>query len=244
MDLISSAKIAQLAAVVSGTSEKHECTLSRWKLFLQSVGIYNDFYLDQFSPPEQEQLLSAFMEAIRNNKINKYKHHRPPPVKVESCASSLGNLAQAFTASDHQDPRLARDGKLTFLLRHQIKGYSNLDPSKSSQQALPVCILQYLYSTAITNIEKASAELLIDAFFFTMRSCEYCEVYGEKKTKLLMVKNFSFYKNNKLLNIHNKSLHEGNFESQKTEKKNQAVFHPRLVLFPVLTTSVISTGRC
>jgi hypothetical protein len=73
-----------------------------------------------------------------------------------------------------------------------LKGYSNLDPSKTPQQALPICILQYIYSTVITNIEKTSAELLIGAFFFAMRSCEYWEVQGEWKTKLLTVKNFLF----------------------------------------------------
>ncbi len=80
-----------------------------------------------------------------------------------------------------------------------------------------------------------------------MRSCEYCEVYGERKTKLLTIKNFSFYKNNKLLNLNNKSIHEADymriiFEYQKTEKKNQAVFHHRsghLSLCPIIIWSNI-----
>jgi hypothetical protein len=232
MDLISAAKTAQSAAVVSSTSEKYERSISRWKAFLTSIGIRNDFYLDNFSTQERHQLLSAFMEAIRTNKFTKRKVHRPAPVKAESCAATLGHLAQAFTAADRPDPRLALDGKLAFILRRQTKGYNNLDPSKTPQQAIPISILSYLHSTAITHVEKATADLLIGAFFFAMRSCEYCEVNGERKTKLLTIKNFSFYKNKKLLSLYDNLLHEADymritFEYQKTEKKNQPVFHHR-----------------
>jgi hypothetical protein len=55
-------------------------------------------------------------------------------------------------AADRQDPRLTRDGKFAFILCHQLKGYRNLDPSKSQQQALPLSILHYLHTTAITSI--------------------------------------------------------------------------------------------
>jgi hypothetical protein len=65
-----------------------------------------------------------------------------------------------------------------------------------------------------------------------MRSCEYCEVHGERKTKLLTLKNFHFYKNRKLMDIYATNLHQADymkivFESQKTELKNQSVFHHR-----------------
>jgi hypothetical protein len=81
-------------------------------------------------------------------------------------------------------------------------------------------VLHYLYSSAITPTEKASAELLIGAFFFTMRSCDYFEVQGERKTKLLAIRNFYFYKNKKLLKIYDNNLHQAGvmkivFESQK-----------------------------
>ncbi len=139
MDLLHSAKTAQSSAITSSTSEKHKRSLSRWKSFLSSVGIQHDFYLDNFSVAERHQLLSAFMEAIHTKKFNKRQNHRPPPVKAESCAATLGHLAQAFTAADRQDPRRARDGKPTFILHRQIKGYSTLDlpnlPNRQSQSA-------------------------------------------------------------------------------------------------------------
>ncbi len=105
-----------------------------------------------------------------------------------------------------------------------------MDSSKQPEQALPINILLYLHSSAVTTTEKAAAELLIGAFFFAMHSCEYCKSHGECKTKLLAIKNFHFYKNKKILKLNDNSLHQADvmkivFESQKTEKKNQSVFH-------------------
>jgi hypothetical protein len=230
MGLLFAAKTAQAAATTSTTTEKHERSISRWRSFLSTIGLQNDFFLDNFSVSERHQILSAFMEAIRSNKFSRYQKRRPPDIKAESCSAAMGHLAQAFTAADRPDPRLTRDGKFAVILRQQIKGYTNLDPSKQPQQALPINILLYLHSSAVTTTEKAAAELLIGAFFFAMRSCEYCKVNGERKTKLLAIKNFHFYKNKKLLKLNDNNLHQADvmkivFESQKTEKKNQTVFH-------------------
>ncbi len=53
-------------------------------------------------------------------------------IKTESCAATLGLVEQASIASDCLGPRLASDGKTSFLLQCQLKGYQNLGPSKTS----------------------------------------------------------------------------------------------------------------
>jgi hypothetical protein len=96
-------------------------------------------------------------------------------------------------------------------------------------------------------VEKATAELLIGAFFLAMCSCEYCDVHRERKTKLLTINNFSFYKNNKLLSLNDNLIQEADFmkitfEFQKTDKKNQPVFHHQsghLTLCPIKIWSSI-----
>ncbi len=74
-------------------------------------------------------------------------------IKAESCSAALGHLAQAFTAADRPDPRLTRDGKLAIILRQQLKGYTNLDPSKSPQQALQ-STFYYIYTHPLLQIPK------------------------------------------------------------------------------------------
>lgn len=90
--------------------------------------------------------------------FSRHKNKRSTAIKADSCSATLGHLVQAFTAADRPDPRLSQDGKLAVIWCHQLKGYKNLDPSKSPQQALPICILLNLQSTVITNIGKASSE--------------------------------------------------------------------------------------
>ncbi len=77
---------------------------------------------------------------------------------------------------------------------------------KNPQKALPLNILKHLHDLAITAVEKAGAELLIGTFFFAMRSCKYSSITGEWKTKLLCIKNITFYKTNKPIQIDNPSI--------------------------------------
>jgi hypothetical protein len=58
-----------------------------------------------------------------------------------------------------------------------------------------------LAEKADTPFESSLATLMIGALFFCMRSCEYLKVPGakDKKTKLLCVRNFRFYLDNKEL---------------------------------------------
>ena len=43
------------------------------------------------------------------------------------------------------------------------------------------------------------SQLLIGAFFFAMRSCEYLNVSGERRTKLLIISNIRFYLRRQLI---------------------------------------------
>jgi hypothetical protein len=93
-------------------------------------------------------------------------------------------VAQAYRLADRPDPRLDRDGKSSFLLQRQIRGYKKLDPSKKQQVALTGSILRELHKMAFTPLKKALCELFVGAFFFAMRSCKYLKVSGERRTKI------------------------------------------------------------
>ena len=48
-----------------------------------------------------------------------------------------------------------------------------------------------------TELAKAIGELTCGALFYGMRSCEYSQVSGERKTKILQLKHIRFYNNNR-----------------------------------------------
>ena len=73
-------------------------------------------------------------------------------------------------------------------------------------------------------------ELTTGALFFGMRSCEYLNIEGERKTKLLRIKNPRFYKQRKEINKiqHATELFRATainitFESQKNDQKDESV---------------------
>jgi hypothetical protein len=92
-------------------------------------------------------------------------------------------------------------------------------------------------------MDKARCELFIGAFFFAMRSCEYLSVSGQRKTKLLVVRNIRFFMGKRRVQHDDKNLHLSTsvsitFEEQKRGSKNDTITHHRTndpILCPVKT---------
>jgi hypothetical protein len=81
---------------------------------------------------------------------------------------------------------------------------------------------------ALSTFDKTLCELFIGAFFFAMRSCEYVQVSGPRRKKILCLKNISFFRKRKRLHHNDPLLHEADcisitFELQKKESKNDIV---------------------
>jgi hypothetical protein len=52
----------------------------------------------------------------------------------------------------------------------------------------------------LSSFDKALCELFIGAFSFAMGPCEYIQMTGPRRTKLLNIQNISFYKGREVLN--------------------------------------------
>jgi len=134
--------------------------------------------------------------------------------------------------ADKPDPRIDQDGKPSFLLQRQIRGYKKLDPPEKQQVTLTGSVIKELISLALTSLEKAMSELFTGAFFFAMRSCEYLKVAGKRRTKIVTLKNVRFFKGRKELNHSKDKLDKADsvsitFELQKRDAKFDTVTHHR-----------------
>jgi len=174
------AQSAAKGAVVQGTDAKQVRAWRRFQLYLASIGIPSDPYLDEFSQPQKTKILSAFAHAIREGRLCDGKVSKS--VKSESVRSALDCLSQIFKLADRPDPRLDGDGRFAPLLQRQLQGYKSVDPAPRPQVAMTTSILRQFYRTAISPYDKALCELFMGAFFFAMRSCEYMQVSGLRKT--------------------------------------------------------------
>jgi hypothetical protein len=116
---------------------------------------------------------------------------------------TIAKLGEIFRANVRYNPtHVPGSESLHPALSRQFEGMKNLDPGEKQQKALPMCVCRELHKVARTSnnstsdLDAAIADLMTLDFFFCMRSCEYSEVQGERRTKLLCVKNLRFFNKN------------------------------------------------
>lgn len=127
-----------------------------------------------------------------------------------------------------------------------FKAWDNLDPAKKGEAALTPRHLRFIYDHAQSShnvVLRAQADLLIGAYFFAMRSCEYTHTTNRGKTALLTVQDVVFVDpNNITLSPHDPILAQRakfvriTFQQQKNNHKNETRVHQRSgdnVLCPV-----------
>lgn len=113
---------------------------------------------------------------------------------------TIGQVAQAFRDHDEPDPRLDTDLKLHTHLEKIFTGMQSQDPPEQQQKAIPPAVLLFIFEKGKQSpFLCIIANLLIAALFFACRSCEYLKTSGERKTKLLTVRNIVFRRNHKVI---------------------------------------------
>jgi len=225
---ITAAESATNLGVEPGTHAKQHLVWTRYKTYLKSISVPSDPFLDNFSIFQRNKILGAFAHALRDGRF--YKNKRK--VKAETIRSAIDCVAQTYRMANRPDPRFDQDGRPSFLLQRQIRGYKKLDPPEKQQVALTGSIIKELNSLALTKLEKAMSELFSGAFFFAMRSCEYLKVSGERWTKIIELRNIKFFKGRRVVSHTDKSLHNADavsitFELQKKDTKSYTVTHHR-----------------
>ena len=86
---------------------------------------------------------------------------------------------------------------LAWPLSRQYRAYKKADPKEKPEKAIPVCVLSAIALKDKTEMQRATTQLILGAFFFACRSCEYLKVpkANEKQTKCLTLKNIIFHLN-------------------------------------------------
>ena len=107
----------------------------------------------------------------------------------------------------------------------QYKGYKSEDPAKKQQQALIANFIRQAYHRAVTPREHYIARLIILAYFFAMRACEYTISSRPRKTHPVVLGRMVFrlrncsiilHTSNEIFSAHTITLA---FIDQKIEKK-------------------------
>jgi hypothetical protein len=226
LDDLTSAITASDKGVEQGTHQKQHLTWMRWSKWLETVELFDDAYLEAFQPQTRARLLGAFAAAIRSARFSSAAYCQ---LAAGTVSDTVNHVAAAtFVDSGLADPRKHGDGASSRFLQRQYKCYQNLDTDVKQQKAITASILVNVFDHAHTSGEKAAAELAISAFFFAMRSCEYCHMDCESRTKPLRLRNLHFIKEDRTLDLSDPRLASADaiaitFEFKKPDVHSETV---------------------
>ena len=191
MASLSQSFIDQDAGVAPATNKKQIGCFDRWRRFLSDIGI-KDEWLTEYDQEQKVYLISAFAGACRRNLYGKTNK---PGLRGKTVKSTISNVRSTFRTHLQSDPALDPDNKTSLVLVRQLAGYIDADPSEKQEKALPLSVFRKLLDNKFTPKDEAMGQLA-NGVFFGMRSCEYLNVTGTRKTKQLRVKDIRFFKNN------------------------------------------------
>jgi hypothetical protein len=189
--------------------QKRDVHWRKWEKNLATIELADDPFLQRFDPHYRTRLLCCFASAIRENgpELQSLSGPTRDAVQEGSVRATLDALASTYRANELPSPIHDNAGRLDYLLGRQLKGFKNSDPSPTPQKAVSPRVIRAIASATDTPLDWAIGQLVVGAFFFAMRSCEYSSVSGERRTKLLELRNIRFYKNNRELSAASTFLH-------------------------------------
>jgi hypothetical protein len=94
-------------------------------------------------------------------------------------------VAQAYRLHQLASPIHDTAGRLEPVLALQLKSYADADVAPQPQQAITVAV----------------GQLVVVAFFFAMRSCEYTDVEAQRRTTVVRVRDVTFWKENERIEL-------------------------------------------
>ena len=226
------ASYARLDGVTSDTHKKKSTQFSNWLQFLDECELDSNPYLDGYTRINRQKILGAFMQTVREQTYSSSTKGYDYLV-AKSCRSALEGVREAFRISGRPDPSLDPDGKTSFILQRQLRGYANNDPSACQQKPIPIILIKQMITRQCSDPGlKAFHELIHLAFFFAMRSCEYLEVKGERRSDPIRLRNLVFRKGNRIVPHDHPLLANADtvtvtFEFQKKDLRDDPVTQSR-----------------
>ena len=233
-------------ARVRSTSKEQISAWNRWCEFIKQIEYENDQFLDNLKRSQKTYILACFAQAVREAT---YSKRTKQTLVAETVRGTVDNVATTFRDYDREDPRLDKDGKTARILQQQYSGYRKEDPPERQQKAAPAALVEEVTKNKATNRLVALGQLVIIAYYFAMRSCEYLKVpkQEDRQTKVIRLVGIRFNLNGKWIEhthpqLHNSDFVSITFEDQKNGERMETITQFRtggLILCPVRATAAL-----
>jgi len=171
------AQEAVRAGVVPSRAKAADNHWNRWALFCISLHI--DPSLEGVLEPID--ILQVYAHRYRTGELAPSGR----PVKSRTVEDSLRAVGQAFTSVGAKDPRLNDAGEMDFRLHRQLMSYSKGDPPPQRVKPIPIQVLFHVLHVAQAShcvANKATADMIILAFFYLLRPGEYTHKASNENT--------------------------------------------------------------
>jgi len=175
----------------------------RWRCFISEWGVGDNPFLDNI-PSDNERLLLARGFVVRH-RLYKFDSEgraageRPKPVVSSTLRDAISSVASAFRKCGRPSPfhlqsRVNDSGSIHPRIRSLLRGFESIDDPPNRQKAVTPALLRDLVKM-VTNFPEGSrhaADLIVGAYFFAMRACEFCSTKNRGRTRILTCGNVTF----------------------------------------------------
>jgi hypothetical protein len=238
---------AREQAVTLSTHQERHRYWGYYLTYLNKLGLGRDPFLRGFhNHADRAHLLSAFAGHYQRGLIT------GNVVKAGTVRKALDAVAAVFRQNEYPSPCHSEGAtfprtQLHPRLEQQLKGLSNQDTPATPQKALTPAVYRALATQNASDEDIATHQLFRGAFFFAMRSCEYLETVGSRRTKRLCLRNLRFFQHNTEWPHTHRHLHLAatisiTFEFQKNQCRNEVITMHRTtdpILCPVLAWATL-----
>ena len=214
-------------AVTGKTHEDEARAWRRWTEYARSIGITQDFFLDGLTKPQRIKLMGAFALAMREGRFSSQAYDTLAEATIRN---TISFVSSTFRENERPNPTKDDDGQLGRLLSRLFRAFKNKDPAEKQQKALPATVLVEIAKMQLTETQRAISQLTIGAFYFAMRSCEYCKVpqAQKRRTDILRLRNIVFLRRGRIIPHSSPELEYADcvvitFEFQKKDERNDTV---------------------
>jgi hypothetical protein len=108
-------------------------------------------------------------------------------------------VVQAFRLHKFESPIHDTAGRIEPVLALQLKSYADADPDVQPQQAIPLEVVKRIRSWKGNDLDVAVGQLVVSAFLFAMRSCEYSDVESGRLTEVIQLDDIRFRRRGEVL---------------------------------------------
>jgi hypothetical protein len=181
----------------------HECrdrVWRRWARFCQGVGIPDNPFLHCLSRRESELFGRSFLALYRSAKWDqsgRITGVRTAPVVSSTVRDAAGHLAATFRDNLEPSPfHVEGSTRVLPSIRSLFQSFNAVDPPPKRQRAITPKLLRQLYQFANTGHQSPThahaVDIICGAFFFAMRSCEYCLTATPGRTRMITLSGILF----------------------------------------------------